>query len=99
MPKIRFQPLVYFIQAVDGGPIKIGKSNVVQLRARVAELQTGNPAELRVIGCIAGDHETERQLHSALTQYRVRGEWFEDTDVVRGVINDLVREHGIEALL
>jgi hypothetical protein len=98
VPKIKFAPLVYFVQATDGGPIKIGKSNVVQLRDRVASLQIANPAELRVLACIAGDHRTEHQLHVALSAYRVRGEWFEDNEVVRRTMDQLVREHGIEAL-
>ncbi len=98
MAKVRFPPLVYFLQGAGGGPIKIGKSNVVQLHARVADLQVGNPAELRVLGCIPGDHKTEHELHTALAPYRVRGEWFEDNSIVRDTMDNLVREHGIEAL-
>lgn len=75
---------IYFIQARDGGPIKIGMAfNVAK---RLKELQCGHPAELCVIGTFAGDPSDESRLHSELSRYRVHGEWFSDSDEVRAAI-------------
>lgn len=39
--------VTYFIQAIDGGPVKIGKSTSEKGAAsRLASLQTGNPSRL-----------------------------------------------------
>lgn len=73
--------VVYFVQAVDGGPIKIGFS--VDVDFRVGQLQTGSPVELRLIGCVQGDRELERSLHVELAEHHIRGEWFRPTVAVR----------------
>jgi hypothetical protein len=65
---------VYFIQAGYDGPIKIGTAKNVE--ARKAELQTGNPRKLHVLGKRAGGRDVERELHDRFRAYRIRGEWF-----------------------
>ncbi len=69
---------VYFIAPVDGGRIKIGiASNVA---ARLANLQTGSPVPLRVIGIIRGVAlAVEAELHVRFASCRCHGEWFEPT--------------------
>jgi len=62
----------YFIQAGTDGPVKIGVAKDVE--QRIKELQTGCPDDLRLIGRIQGNFESE--LHQRFSQFRVRGEWF-----------------------
>lgn len=62
----------YFIQAGTDGPVKIGVAQDVE--KRIKELQTGCPDDLRLIGRIQGNCESE--LHKRFSQFRLRGEWF-----------------------
>ena len=68
------EEFVYFIQSVNGGPIKIGYAENVN--TRLNELQIGNPEELQVIKTIRGGRDVETTIHEAFKQYRLRGEWF-----------------------
>lgn len=66
---------VYFVQAGDDGPIKIGfAKNPVN---RLPGLQVNNPARLRPLGQLEGDKTTERELHARFIGTRISGEWFE----------------------
>lgn len=71
---------VYFIKTRDNAQlIKVGKAADVQ--KRLSQLQTGNAAELKLIGVIEcrSDREAlelERRIHSVFRDLRVRGEWF-----------------------
>ena len=77
---------VYAIQAGDDGPIKIGWA--FDPRFRLAELQTGNAAELRIIGVVEADRMLERALHVRLRPYRLRGEWFKACPEVFEALRD-----------
>lgn len=66
--------LTYFIQSVDGGPIKIGRSTKAALLGRLGSIQTGNPERLRVTHTLRGDQE--RALHWRFRHLRLEGEWF-----------------------
>lgn len=66
--------VVYFIQAGQHGPIKIGVASNV--RKRLAALQTGHHTSLRIIGTVPGDAALERELHQRFAAHRIRGEWF-----------------------
>ncbi|NTX08288.1 GIY-YIG nuclease family protein [Myxococcus sp. CA040A] len=68
---------VYFVQAGDGGPIKIGFSR--NPRVRMQELQTGNAVELKYCGEVVGDQGLERILHERFAAIRLHGEWFTAT--------------------
>lgn len=65
---------VYFAQAEDGGPIKIGTATSVT--GRLASLQTGTPKKLVILAALAGGFEVERALHQLFARHRERGEWF-----------------------
>jgi hypothetical protein len=71
---------VYFIQAVNGGPVKIGWTSDEKFQNRLSGLQTGNPYRLQVIGTMEGDQQVERSLHKQFQHLRLCGEWFENTD-------------------
>lgn len=72
--KNRPTPVTYFIQGIDGGPVKIGRSKSGGVEARLKSLQTGSPCRLVVRRVIDGDHEW--QLHQRFQHLRLWGEWF-----------------------
>lgn len=63
----------YFVQAVSGGPIKIGFTTR-KPNERLAALQTGAPVELKIVGLLAGNRE--REMHERFRDARLHGEWF-----------------------
>lgn len=71
--------MIYFIQAETVGSVKIGHTEG-PVPKRMAELQTGSPVGLKVIGAMPGTKETEAELHKRFSASRVRGEWFRLTD-------------------
>jgi hypothetical protein len=73
----------YFIQVVmpnpvEPGPIKIGIAGDVA--ARMAQLQTGSPFELYLMGYVPGGKKLERELHQKYAHLHLRGEWFRSTE-------------------
>lgn len=79
---------IYFIQAGDAGPIKIGFTSGCPLD-RMANLQTGSPDELRLVAHARGTQEDERELHKRFAHLRMRGEWFQPkselVEFIRGI--------------
>ncbi|MEJ7730497.1 MAG: GIY-YIG nuclease family protein [Polyangiaceae bacterium] len=65
---------IYFIQAVTGGPIKVGFSK--RPSARLFALQAGSPVSLCLLATMFGDLELERDIHRALHGARIGREWF-----------------------
>ena len=63
---------VYFIQAGDGGPIKIGRA--VDVIRRLHGLQAASWEELRLLSATGA--VTEREMHQRFASLRIRGEWF-----------------------
>jgi hypothetical protein len=66
---------VYVVQAEGDKPIKVGRA--VDVRKRIAGLQTGNPRPLRLLHVLPGGAELEWQLHHRLRGFRLVGEWFD----------------------
>jgi hypothetical protein len=66
--------MIYFVQAGDNGPIKIGLA--ISPETRKKNLQTAHYEELRIIGILDGNSHVEKQLHRQFRDYRIRGEWF-----------------------
>jgi len=71
---------VYFIRAGNRGAIKIGWA--INVKRRMAAMQTGNAFELKllaVIPCQSKDHaiHTEKQMHKFFKRQNIRGEWFQ----------------------
>ena len=65
---------IYFIRCGTDGPIKIGWT--ANLKERLANLQSANPAELVLLGSRSGTQEQEKELHARFASQRLRGEWF-----------------------
>jgi hypothetical protein len=72
------QVAIYFIQAEQGGLIKIGYAADVCRRFR--GVQAMSPVPLKILGVIPlGNTTYEKHLHRQLRPIRVHGEWFEPT--------------------
>lgn len=74
---------VYLVQGVYGGPIKIGRARVAEVRLR--QIQLMSPVGLRLLLTIAGGGGgLEKNLHRLFDPWRLHGEWFRnDEDLVR----------------
>lgn len=83
---------VYFIEAVDGGVVKIGTTKNV--KSRISTLRVSSPFKLRLLGVIPGGHRCERRIHRVFKDYRASGEWFLFTPPVKQKISDLVEAAG-----
>ena len=81
--------MIYFIQAGNDGPIKIGYAQNSSARRR--ELQTGNHEELNLITEIPGGKDREDTIHNDLRSYRYRGEWFRATPEVLAYIGKVAQ--------
>jgi T5orf172 domain len=66
---------VYAIQAVTGGPVKIGRAKDVV--HRLEQLQNCCPLPLRIIWHKAGVANDEEILHAHFADRRQHGEWFD----------------------
>lgn len=80
------QDRVYFIRMhVLDGPIKIGTS--WNTYGRFTNLLTASPYELTYLGDIAGDVESEYQIHQRFDRLRMLGEWFHPDPELIGYIS------------
>jgi predicted DNA-binding transcriptional regulator AlpA len=75
----RKQMKTYFVQALKGGPIKIGAS--VRPELRIKRLQIGNPLKLHLLCVLPGNKEKE--LHREFEGLSLEGEWFEDDGQIK----------------
>lgn len=89
LPPVPPGQCVYFVQGVDGGPIKIGTSRDVEDRVRT--LQCASPVRLRVVGVVAGGAHLEATLHQRLAKHRLHGEWFAAVPEVLAAIAEVVQ--------
>lgn len=78
---------VYFIQADENGPIKIGFTSD-KPEKRLNQLQTGNHASLKLLGAINATADREKELHAALAEWRLQGEWFEPHPTVLATVQE-----------
>lgn len=82
--------MIYFLQVIPGGPIKIGYSSSADGALRIASLQTSCPWPLRLLGTITGEPEDERRFHKKLNRYRTNGEWFAPESEVLDLVGGLI---------
>lgn len=82
---------IYFIEMEGEGWIKIGFT-AGDPKRRMAQLQTGQPQKLRLLGTIAGEKDAERGLHKELKNYRINGEWFRAEPEILKVIQLLIKQ-------
>lgn len=72
---------VYVVQAIGDTPIKVGRA--VNVRKRIASLQTGNPRKLELLHVVPGGSHLEWQLHRRPHGHRLVGEWFDGEQIPR----------------
>lgn len=82
-----FGSVVYFIQGIDGGPIKIGTAR--ELVLRVEAIQSCCPMRLRVLRVVPGGEDRERLFHDQFAGARLHGKWFSPTLDLLRFIGDL----------
>lgn len=80
--------LVYFVQAGDDGPIKIGTVKR-DINGRIASLQTGSSERLHLRRAVLGDVYEEKRLHERFAASRLHGEWFMLSDELSEFIDSL----------
>ncbi len=78
---------VYFIQAGDAGPIKIGKADKPD--RRVKQLQIASPYRLHLRAVCCGDVAAERYLHSVFADHQLEAEWFTATPDLLALVDSL----------
>jgi hypothetical protein len=81
-------PIVYFIQAGEDGPIKIG-TTTGWAETRMAAMQTGCPQKLRFLCYVPGGPDVEARLHGRFSSYRLQGEWFDPSESLVDYINSI----------
>lgn len=84
---------VYFIRDTLGH-MKIGMSDDV--RARIRELQVGNPMKLDYFYCMLIEgkdnaRKLEKWLHKKFSHVRLQGEWFDEAEIVEWVSKDFIK--------
>jgi hypothetical protein len=78
--------VVYFIEAVGTGFIKIGQTK--DILKRLISLQTANPHELVLRKCITNARQ-EKVYHELYKDYHERGEWFRYEGELKKYIDSL----------
>lgn len=68
---------LYFIQSIEGGPIKIGKTS--DLDSRLESLQGGSPYQLQFVRTAKTKHASKYETfwHRLFKQFQLRNEWYD----------------------
>jgi hypothetical protein len=78
--------VIYFIQSVDGGPIKIGSTDNLRERLKALEVHYGRP--LALLATMPGDREREAEIHAQFSHLRFgRTEQFRPASDLMDFIN------------
>jgi hypothetical protein len=94
--KTKINPDVYFIQAIIGGPIKIGVS--ITPKFRLEALQPSSPFKLRIIATIPrGGYKLESKLHKKFKDNHLHGEWFEPSKEILNYISKTKKGESIDS--
>lgn len=81
--------MIYFIQAGEDGPVKIGYTKRAEgVKRRLTTFQTSHAETLRLLGSHEGTLEDEKELHRQFSNRRVRGEWFEPDSLILHLAGD-----------
>lgn len=78
--------MIYLIADEALTVCKIGTS--VNAKRRIGMIQTSCPFKINLICERDGDFSTERAMHNALAQWRIRGEWFHYNQEVLDIFQD-----------
>ena len=84
--------MIYIIED-ESARVKIGYSEDEKtLYARKQFLQVGNPEKLKLIGLFEGDKEDEQLIHGWFLDRHIRGEWFNYTDEMMEIGDNILDE-------
>lgn len=86
--KTSSQVYVYMIYNPSSDVVKIGSSKNVLKRLKA--LQTSSAFELKILHVFLGWGGLEKKLHSLLSDFRLKGEWFEDKPELYEIISNEV---------
>lgn len=81
--RLSWGSLVYVVRVAGESAVKIGVA--VDVPARIATLQTGNPRKLELLHVFPNTARLELALHSSLADERLIGEWFDGSRTERFV--------------
>jgi hypothetical protein len=62
--------MIYFVQPVDGGPVKIGTA--VDVDRRIAQLEAHYKRPLALLATLPGDSEVETEIHERFDHLRLK---------------------------
>lgn len=65
---------IYFVQAGEGGPVKIGFAQDIKLRMN--KMRSDNYEMLRLVAAFVGGVDDERALHNMFAAHHKHREWF-----------------------
>jgi hypothetical protein len=68
--------VIYIVQSVTGGPVKIGFTERPTVVNRIAGLQTAHANKLILRAAKPGTMAAERRIHTLFKEERMLGEWF-----------------------
>jgi len=80
------ESFLYFIEAVNTGFVKIGRS--ADPERRLAQLATGSPHDLVILGKISGGSSVEAELHRRFKDIHERREWFKVSTELRTFVKE-----------
>lgn len=72
---------IYCIQAASG-PMKVGYVRGSLVERRLKSLQGATHEALTLVNTRAGNQREERALHAKYASDRIRGEWFNPSDIL-----------------
>lgn len=78
---------VYFVRAVSGGPVKIGKADNPAKRLEV--LQACSPEKLEILAVCLGGLAAEKHIHRRFAATRLHGEWFQWSEALASLLRRL----------
>jgi len=89
--------IVYFVQAGESGPVKIGVTQNIE--DRVVNLQTGNPEKINVMRALTlrskeDAFNLESKLHNKFKDVRLNGEWFKYSKYLDDFIKNISFKDG-----
>ena len=87
--------MIYFIQAGNDGPIRIGYA--AKVGHRIKMLQRRSPVPLRLLATIDGSVELEAYLHNRFWHLRQHGKWFKADQEILDFIENPILPSGLLA--
>jgi hypothetical protein len=63
--------MIYFLQSVDGGPVKIGNTESAYLKKRVYGLELHYGQKFVLLGTMDGDYKREAEIHARFAHLRL----------------------------